>query len=461
MNFRCEEALVVVSFCSHSSILLSMFRSISALVTFLFSVCLSLQAQDSLLTKARTDVTRLTSEAFAGRGYVDNGHVIAAEFIRDRMIAAGLSPVVPGRRGEDAFFQPFEFTINLVQDGQLVPDGIPLAIGEEFIVNKYSGSGSLEAKVIDLGYGLNEKKFKKAKGKIVVFRAGWPVGITSEVKEELSDLSGLLQRLKAIAKNDPVAIIILQPKLTHGFVAETAPFPILEVLESAWPEKVKYASLSTEASMTEVRSQNVIGQIEGTCDTDKTIVICAHYDHLGKVGDAIFTGANDNASGITMMLSMMDHFSQEGNRPEKNLLFIAFGAEEVGLIGSRFYAYQEPVVPLSEMDFLLNLDLMGNGVGGIMAVGGKTFPDIYDQLVSLNDELEAVPKVRARPNAPNSDHYWFLEEGVKGFFIYTLGGPPHYHDVFDTGENLELSKYVEVRELLIRFLEETQLGCEE
>ncbi len=438
-----------------------MSRSISVLLTFIFSVCLSVQAQDSLLTQARADVTRLTSEAFAGRGYVDNGHIIAAEFIRDRMIAAGLSPVVPVRRGEDAFFQPFEFTINLILDGQLLTDGTPFTIGEDFIVNKYSGSGTVEARVVDLGYGLNEKKFKKAKGKIVVFRTGWPEGISSKKKEELSDLSGLLQRLKAIAKNDPVAIMILQPKLTHGFVAEEAPFPILEVLESAWPEKVKYASLATKASMTTVQSNNVIGQIDGTCETDETIVLCAHYDHLGKVGDAIFTGANDNASGITMMLSMMDHFSQEGNRPEKNLLFIAFGAEEVGLIGSRFYAYQQPVVPLTDMDFLLNLDLMGNGIDGIMAVGGKTFPEIYDRLVSLNDELEAVPKVRARPNAPNSDHYWFLEEGVKGFFIYTLGGPSHYHDVFDTAENLELSKYVEVRELLIRFLEETQLGCGE
>lgn len=426
----------------------------------LFSVCLSVQAQDSLLANARADVAQLTSEEFAGRGYVDNGHIIAAEFIRDRMIVNGLSPVVPVRGEENAFFQPFEFSINLLRNGELHADGTPLKIGEEFIVNKYSGSGSVDAKVIDLGYGLNEKKFKKARGKIVVFRAGWPEDISSETKEELSDLAGILQRLKAIAKKDPVAIIILQPKLTHGFVAEDAPFPILEVVSSSWPDKIKKARVSTETSMTDVRSQNVIGEIAGTCETDETVVICAHYDHLGKVGDAIFTGANDNASGITMMLSMMDHFSMEGNRPEKNLLFIAFGAEEVGLIGSRFYAYQQPVVPLSEMDFLLNLDLMGNGVDGIMAVGGKTFPDIYDQLVSLNDELEAVPKVRARPNAPNSDHYWFLERGVKGFFIYTLGGPPHYHDVFDTAENLELSKYVEVRELLIRFLEETQLGCE-
>lgn len=438
-------------------------RLVIVFFSSIFFFTASTQAQDSLLTQARADVSLLTSEEFGGRGYIDNGHIIAAEFIADRMDAAGLSPMVtlPGRA--PSFFQPFGFSINLINNGQVEADGQPLTIGAEFIVNKYSGTGIVEAKVLDLGYGLNKKKFKKAEGKIVVFRTGWPEKIATDqdAKDKLSKLAGMLDRMMAIAKHKPIGFIILQPKLTHGFVAEQAPFPIVEVVADAWPDRVKKARIATQAGLSDIQSQNVIGQINGSCDTDETVVICAHYDHLGKTGDAIFTGANDNASGITMMLSMMEHFAQPEHQPEKNLLFIAFGAEEVGLIGSRFYVHRQPVVPLSDMHFLLNLDLMGNGVDGIMAVGGKTFPEIHEQLVSLNDSLQAVPKVRARPNAPNSDHYWFLEEGVKGFFIYTLGGPPHYHDVFDIEENLELSKYVEVRELLIQFLQETQLTCEE
>ena len=177
------------------------------------------------------------------------------------------------------------------------------------------------------------------------------------------------------------------------------------------------------------------------------------------MGDAIFTGANDNAAGVTMMLSMMEHFVQPENRPERNILFIGFSAEEVGLLGSRYYVAEDPVILLSDMEFLLNLDLMGNGIDGIMAVGGRTYPEEWEDLVALNDSLEAVPKVRARANAPNSDHYWFLEQGVKGFFIYTMGGPSWYHDVFDTEANIELSRYAEVRHLLIRYLEEYHLEC--
>ena len=134
-------------------------------------------------------------------------------------------------------------------------------------------------------------------------------------------------------------------------------------------------------------------------------------------------------------------------------MFIAFGGEETGLVGSNYYVNSEPIVPLEQTKFILNLDLMGNGIDGIMAVGGKDYPSYFDQLTQLNEGEKYVPKVRARNNAPNSDHYFFLQNGVPGFFIYTLGGPPHYHDVNDNPSTIELSKYVEVRELLIRFLE--------
>ena len=111
------------------------------------------------------------------------------------------------------------------------------------------------------------------------------------------------------------------------------------------------------------------------------------------------------------------------------------------------------VVPIKQTKFILNLDLMGNGDKGIMAVAGAEFPDRWEKLKALNEKQgDAIPKVKKRKNAPNSDHYWFVKEGVEGFFIYTEGGPPHYHDINDTAENLVFSRYVEVRALMIKFL---------
>ena len=87
----------------------------------------------------------------------------------------------------------------------------------------------------------------------------------------------------------------------------------------------------------------------------------AHYDHLGMMGTtAIMNGANDNASGTAMMLTLMEYYSK--NKPEYSLLFIAFGGEEAGLIGSKFYV-ENPTVPLKKIKSLLlfwqiqNLDL--------------------------------------------------------------------------------------------------------
>ncbi len=414
------------------------------------------------LLLARRDVSVLTSDRMAGRGYTSQGHLQAAKFVAARWQELGLRPAVPETNGDSGFFQTFPFSINLLQDGMLVLDADTLQIGDDFLVGKYSGKGEISGKIQDLGYGIEPKVFDKSRGKIVVLRDGWPEGITEEARQSANDqqLANILDRIAAIAASEPLGFVVLVPKLTHGFVREQAPFPILEVLSDKWPSKVRSASIQTKASIANFRSQNVIAYLPGSCDSDEFVVVCAHYDHLGMMGSAIFPGANDNASGIAMLLSMAEHFVQEAHRPEKNMLFIAFGGEEVGLVGSQYYVMNQPVVPLEKISFLLNLDLMGNGSEGIMAVGGKDFPALFDQLSQANDELQAVPAVRARPNAPNSDHYWFLEEGVEGFFIYTLGGPPHYHDVHDTSDHLELSKYVEVRALLLHFLAKNLLSCE-
>ncbi|MEL6653308.1 MAG: M28 family peptidase [Bacteroidota bacterium] len=203
--------------------------------------------------------------------------------------------------------------------------------------------------------------------------------------------------------------------------------------------------------MTQINSQNVICQVRGTEQPDSVIIVSAHYDHLGMQGSSIFPGANDNASGTSMLLSMVEYFVKHPQR--YTMVFIAFGAEETGLIGSNYYVNRSPVVALSQTRFILNIDLMGNGIDGITAVGGRDFPNYFERLVALNDTMQSVPKLKSRSNAPNSDHYFFLKNGVPGFFIYTLGGPPHYHDINDNPSTIVLSRYAEVRELLIKYLE--------
>src|SRR5690606_25921598 len=102
-------------------------------------------------------------------------------------------------------------------------------------------------------------------------------------------------------------------------------------------------------------ARNVIGYIKGTAFPDSFIVFSAHYDHLGMMGkQALFPGANDNASGVAMMLDIMHHYKK--NPPAYSVCFMAFAGEEAGLLGSYYYT-EKPLFPLGQIAMLINLDL--------------------------------------------------------------------------------------------------------
>jgi len=178
-------------------------------------------------------------------------------------------------------------------------------------------------------------------------------------------------------------------------------------------------------------------------------VLTAHYDHLGKMGKALFPGANDNASGIAMMLDMATFFSK--NPCKYSIAFIAFAGEEAGLIGSKAYTDNPwSEIPLSKMKFLVNLDLMGSGEKGMAVVNATIFPEYFNKLKLANETNHYLSGFKSRGKAANSDHYWFTERGVKGFFFYLMGDYNHYHDILDNRENLKLGPYYDKSFRLIR-----------
>lgn len=410
------------------------------------------EALDSeLLRQARADIQVLCSDSLAGRGYQEQGHQRAADYLSQRFEEIGLEAVIfQEETGQWGYQQDFSLNINLISDARLVLDQDTLKLGPDFIPFRLSGQGSGRYKIKDVGYGLKDNS--RIEGKIALVRDGWPEDLAGDrmAQDKYGNRKQMVGRIDALLAFEPAGFIILQEKLTAAFAREHLQVPILEVLPEAYGRKHKRASFSVDAQLSAIETQNVIGLVRGTQFPDTAIVISAHYDHLGKMGSAIFPGANDNASGVAMLLAMAQHFA--ANPLPQSVLFVAFGGEETGLNGSRYYVEQDPVFPLYRTKFVLNLDLMGNGDEGITAVGGTDFPAYFTPLQALNDSINAVPSVRARRNAPNSDHFFFLVNGVPGFFIYTLGGPPHYHDVNDTPEQLRLIKFRQVLDLLIRFL---------
>ena len=142
-------------------------------------------------------------------------------------------------------------------------------------------------------------------------------------------------------------------------------------------------------------SRNVFGMIESRKKAKSTVMLTAHYDHLGRLGsETFFPGGNDNASGVAMMLSVAQRFKNKPLR-NTNILVVAFAGEEIGLLGSK-YLSEHPVTPLNKIKFQLNMDIMGSGEKGITAVNGKVFTKEFKKLQKMNKRLKAVSVVKSR-----------------------------------------------------------------
>ena len=242
------------------------------------------------------------------------------------------------------------------------------------------------------------------------------------------------------------------PKLTWSVAAKVADYTLLQIQQktlSAAPES--FTINIQQKLINNFEAYNVAGMVKGTSKPDSLIFITAHYDHLGGMGSNIyFPGANDNASGVALLLSLAKYYA--ANPAKYSIVFICFAGEEAGLVGSKFYT-ENPLLPLKNIRFLINTDLAGTGEDGITVVNATEFPKEFKWMQEINENNHLLKAVNARGKAPNSDHYFFTEKGVPSFFFYTLGGISAYHDVFDVAETLPLNNHQNLFTLIKLFNE--------
>jgi putative aminopeptidase FrvX len=394
---------------------------------------------------AKSIIDTLTSPYFSGRGAVNNGEQKAADFILKEYKKFGLSKI------GTSFFQPFSYPINTFPDVVEVKiDSKKLVAGIDYLVEpsscKMQGDFQLiwynESNVPTLKQLKKLSNQRFFENKFIVID-----NISTESKADEFEL------LKINAVGASGIILLEENKLTHHLSTKVTDYVTLRVIRTSLNSFAKNISIKIDQQfLPNYTSQNVIGQLTGTKYPDSIIVFSAHYDHLGKMGnDVYFPGANDNASGVAMLLNLAEHYSK--NAPEKTIVFMAFGAEESGIIGSKYFT-ENPTFPLKNINFLINLDLLGTGDEGIQIVNGSVFQQQFDQLVAINQKHQLLPQIKIRGKAANSDHYWFSEKGVPAFFIYTLGGIKAYHDIDDISTTLPLTEFEDCFRLLTLFVSE-------
>ncbi len=246
-------------------------------------------------------------------------------------------------------------------------------------------------------------------------------------------------------------VLKLENKLMYSSSQETGDRVILYVDKSVLDgsEESIRCDLKMKSKLETIKTDNIYAFIPGTLYPDSFIVLSAHYDHLGNIDTVYFPGANDNASGVAVLLEFMSHLKK--NPLKYSVAFFFFTGEEIGLLGSKHYV-EHPLFDLTRIKILLNMDLMGGGSDGMMVVNGKIFQKEYALLEEINKNKSFYLTIKSRGKAQNSDHYWFTEKGVKSFFIYTMGDIKAYHNIYDSADKLKFTNYEIFFQLITEWL---------
>ena len=446
-------------------------------------------AADSLTVKRW--VRTLADPKWEGRGIGTAGIDSAAIWIAARMKDAGLAP---GER--DGWFQPFDVTTGVVAQApcELGIGARRFALGEALQPLGFSTNGTATARVVFAGYGITAPGYQyddyaglDVHDAIVLVLAQEPGEMDStsrfdgNINTPYADV-----RTKAINAREHGALgllVVNGPKfhageplrppvpdgagyMTSGLLAaqigEDAANALLGTTHGglaaaqaaietdqqphsfAVPESV---SVTLNVRRTRAETRNVVGVIAGR-DTLRTLVLGAHYDHLGYGGPSSLApdahephvGADDNASGVAAMLAAATRLgarARHGWRPAHTLVFVAFSGEEIGLVGSEHFT-ADPPRPLETVEAMINMDMVGRLRDDKLQVMGVGTAAELDTLVGMTNR--AVPAARfdlrrSEDGFGPSDHSSFYKRNIPVLMLFT-GSHPDYHKPSDTWDKI-------------------------
>jgi Zn-dependent M28 family amino/carboxypeptidase len=430
----------------------------------------------------RADMRFLSDDSLEGRGTGTRGHEIAAKFMAAEFEAMGLTPAgaggtyfqtVPFR---SARVDEAKTSLALIRSGQTEN----LVFRQDYIAvgNPGRAESTVEAPVVYVGFGVtasdqnyDDYKGIDAKGKIVALLRGAP-NFDSSLKAQYSSIE--VKKANAVAHGavglisvyDPVmesiysfhqrASALSFPQMTwldkenkpNAFFPELQGEAILslpaakkffegsghttdEVFAAAKEGKLSSfpmpftANIHNQSGLKDLRSPNVVAKLEGSDPVLKNeyLVYTAHLDHLGigepVNGDRIYNGALDNASGCATMLEVARAFSDMNPRPKRSILFVAVTGEEVGLLGSDYFAHY-PTVSKGEIvaDVNLDEDLMLWPLRDIIAFGAE-HSSLEGVVKRAAKRLELTVSPDPAPEETTfirSDQYSFVKQGIPAIF---------------------------------------------
>ena len=461
---------------------------------------------DPSASRLQQHVSYLASDALDGRRTGTAGANDAARYIAGEFARLGLKPATVGpatRRGSRImarYLQQFPYVagIDLGKQNAFLSGGMPLlTVREEWMPLSFSTNASVSGSIVFVGFGIKAPELNHddyqgvpVAGNIALALAGTPDGDNPHGKFfRYVDV-----HLKAIAARDAGAKALLlitnEPdfkkahlaRLEHDHLGGDVRLPVATISQQSLAKLAPQQSLSelrqlasakqqstlkpvagpftltTDLVRREVPAYNVVGVLEGSDRLlkNETIVIGAHYDHLGRGGSGslaprsgeIHHGADDNASGTAGVLELARVLTEQRPRPKRTIVFIAFGGEEEGLLGSNYYV-NHPVKPLNSIVAMINMDMIGRMKDRKLVIGGvgtaKEWRDIIAQ--GTADPARKFELTLNEDGFGPSDHSSFYGKEIPVLFFWT-GTHNDYHKPTDTWEKINYQDQTRILNLV-------------
>ncbi|MBI4646866.1 MAG: GNAT family N-acetyltransferase [Bacteroidia bacterium] len=445
-------------------------------------------AQDFQQERLKSHITYLASDSLAGRKAGEPGDRLAADYIVEHFRKTGLKLLFENG------YQYFDIIsdVQLGKDNYLEIDTFIAKPGQDFIPYSFSENSELTAEAVFAGYGFDIKTDSiiwfdydglEVKDKWVIALRGDPEPDNPDSKfAEFSNertkalvakdkgAAGLLLVTGIKLNNDDELVNLFFDKITTGsgipvinitrkvanIILKQHDSITIEQLEEKLNKEHKPCSFQlrtlinakTEIIKTTKKTQNIIGIIQGADSVFKNeyIVLGAHYDHLGMGGKgsgsrnpdtlAVHNGADDNASGTAAIIEIAYKIAANKSKPNRSIIFAAFGAEEMGLLGSKHFVKNSPVKS-SQIKAMFNFDMLGrmNSQTNALTIGGTGTFKQADSILNASAAGKSLKFVFSPEGYGPSDHATFYTENIPVLFL-TTGPHEDYHTFNDDPEKV-------------------------
>lgn len=470
-----------------------------SLILLLWMVCcvpaiVSSQHNKSTIHRLQQHIIHLASDEMAGRLPGTKGDSLAIKYIHQQFQRAGL--VLPGN-------QRFEVTsrVEAGSGNHLIVGPDTLVMGIDFTPLGFSSNTSVEAPVVFAGFGFNitsdaihwnDYMGLDVKGKwVLAFRMDPEHG---NPRSHFATYSHDRYKVMTATDQGAAGLLLVEPpgnafndgleKLRSDQSITSSTIPVIQITQKTaerilFPAQTDLQTLykrlldqnqpasreltimvkaTTDIHPIKVNTQNVVGVVKGRNSGNQHVIIGAHYDHLGMGGSgsrkpdtvAVHNGADDNASGVAVMLELAAYFAK--HQPHSDLVFVAFGAEEMGLLGSRHYI-SNPKMDLKNAKAMLNLDMVGRLDGNrTLSIGGTGTAIQMDSIIDSRSRSHRF-EIRKNPEGTGpSDHASFYSEKIPVLF-FTTGVHDQYHTPEDDVDSINFEGLSDITHFLIEIIE--------